>query len=282
MGYYAFTIRTSLKIKELLIHQLTEQGCLGVIDNNDTFTAYFKGSIDLRRIAQELDLAQALLDKAGHEHGLSYQYTLVPEEDWNESWKKGFKPMDVGQCFTILPPWEKPKEGRIHLIIDPGMAFGTGHHETTRSCLLLMEKHAPGVPRNRFLDVGTGTGILAIAASKLGFKHILAIDNDPLAAEATRLNGKLNNLPNVNIREGDITAVEGTFDLITANLFSGILVEIAQKIASRLEPRGILIISGILQDQEEEVFAAMGAGGLELVETRSDGKWIAAALTRKE
>ncbi|HAK61087.1 MAG TPA: hypothetical protein DCO77_12035, partial [Nitrospiraceae bacterium] len=255
MGYYAFTIRTSLKIKELLIHQLTEQGCLGVIDNNDTFTAYFEGSISIKSVTQELDLAQALLEKAGQEHGLSYQYTLVPEENWNESWKKGFKPMDVGEGFTILPPWEKPKEGRINLIIDPGMAFGTGHHETTRSCLLLMEKHAPGVPKNRFLDVGTGTGILALAASKLGFKHILAVDNDPLAVEATRLNGELNNLSDVDIREGGITAAEGTFDLITANLISGILIEIAREIASRLSSRGIVIISGVLQDQKEEVFA---------------------------
>lgn len=281
MDYYAFTIRTSLKIKELLILKLTEQGCLGVVEHNDTITAYFKGSIDIKSVTQELDLAQALLDKAGHKHELTYQYTLIPEEDWNESWKKGFKPMDVGEGFTILPPWEKPKEGRINLIIDPGMAFGTGHHETTRSCLLLMEKHAPGVPKKRFLDVGTGTGILAIAAAKLGFKHILAVDNDPLAVEATRLNGELNNLSDVNIREGDITAVEGTFDLITANLISGILIEIAQEIASRLSSRGIVIISGILQDQKEEVFAAMEAGGLELVETLAEGTWISAAYKMK-
>ncbi len=281
MGYYAFTIRTSPKIKELLIHKLTGQGCLGVVENNSTVTAYFMGSIDIGKITQELDLAQALLKKAGDEHGLSYQYTLVPKEDWNESWKKGFKPVDVGERFTILPPWEKPNKGRINLIIDPGMAFGTGHHETTRTCLLLMDKYAPGLPRERFLDVGTGTGILAIAASKLGFHEVLGLDNDPLAVEATRLNGKLNNLPDIDIREGGITAAEGTFDLITANLFSGVLIRIAPEIASRLTPRGIVTISGILQDQKEEVFASFKKAGLELLDTLVDRTWISAVCRMK-
>src|SRR6266498_1985067 len=173
MSYYEFTIKISDTFREPLIQRLTDNGSLGLIENNDALVVYFPSSLDIDTIKNDLTLLQTLLEKAGHGHELAYEYALIPEKDWNETWKKGFRPIDVGKRFTILPPWEKKSKDRINLVIDPAMAFGTGHHETTRSCIILMEKYAPETIKNGFLDLGTGTGILAIAARKLGYGHVI-------------------------------------------------------------------------------------------------------------
>jgi ribosomal protein L11 methyltransferase len=280
MAYYEFTIRSSEHVREALIHRLTELGCLGALEQDDRFVAYFAGSIDINTITSELRLMQTILKKAEPAQDLTFEHALVPDEDWNESWKKGFVPIDVGRTFTILPPWEKPAGNRINLIIDPGMAFGTGHHETTRSCLLLMEKHSDLSANKSFLDIGTGTGILAIAASKIGFQRIIGVDTDPFAVEAARKNIELNKVKNVEIREGDIARVQGRFDLITANLFSTLLVRSASAISYHLNTRGIAILAGMLMGQQDEVIAEMEREGLSLAEQTSHGKWVTTAFAR--
>ena len=280
MAYYEFTIRSSGKIQEALIHRFWELGCLGALEQDAGFIVYFPDSLDINTITSELRLMQAILKKADPALDLTFEYALLPGQDWNESWKKGFLPIDVGKKFTILPPWEKPAGNRINLIIDPGMAFGTGHHETTLSCLLLMEKHSAGSAKVRFLDIGTGTGILAIAASKLGFQQTTGVDTDPLAVEAARKNIELNELKNVEILEGDITRVQGRFDLITANLFSILLVQSASAISYHLNQHGIAILAGMLLGQQDDVIAAMEREGLSLAEQTSHGKWVTTAFAR--
>lgn len=273
MAYFQFTIRSPDKIKEALIHRLSELGCLGVVEQEDGIVAYFPAGADRNAITRELGLLHAIMEKAEPGQGLAYDYTLIPDADWNESWKKGFTPLDVGERFTILPPWEEKRSGRVNLIIDPGMAFGTGHHETTRSCLVLMEKNAGRTPKNRFLDLGTGTGLLAIAAAKFGYASVLAVDTDPLSIDAVKKNCALNSVTTVDVREGDISVAEGTFDVIAANLFSGLLIQLAPDIASRLDLSGMAILSGMLLDQADEVIASMDKAGLHLIEKLVDGKW---------
>jgi ribosomal protein L11 methyltransferase len=280
MGYYELTIRSSEKIQEALIHRLLELGCLGVFEQDDSFIAYFPDSLDINTITNELRLMQTILKKAEPARVLTFDHALLPEQDWNESWKKGFVPIEVGKQFTILPPWEKPTVNRINLIIDPGMAFGTGHHETTRSCLLLMEKNSDLSAKKSFLDIGTGTGVLAIAASKIGFQRIIGVDTDPLAVEAARKNIEFNKVYNVEIREGDITRVQGRFDLITANLFSTLLVQSASAISYHLNTHGIAILAGMMIGQQDEVIAEMEREGLSLAEQTSHGKWVTTAFTR--
>jgi ribosomal protein L11 methyltransferase len=225
-------------------------------------------------LISELDIVQELLRNTDAGHELTFSYSLIPEQDWNESWKKGFTPLDVGERFTILPPWEKKHDDRINLVIDPGMAFGTGHHETTRSCLVLIEKYAVKSAKGRFLDLGTGTGLLAIAASKLGYKEVQAVDTDPLAIEAASMNIGLNQVANVELREGSIVEASGMFDCIAANIISGVLVLLAPHIASRLNTAGFAVLSGILSGQEGEVIEAMEKARLKLREKYRDGKWV--------
>ena len=280
MAYYEFTIRISDTFKDTLIQRLSENGCLGMIENDESLVAYFPSALDIETIKCDLSLLKTLLEKAGHVHELTYDYTLIPEKDWNETWKKGFQPVDAGERFTILPPWEKRRKDRINLVIDPGMAFGTGHHETTRSCLVLMEKYASQIVRDSFLDLGTGTGILAIAARKLGYRHVVGIDTDILAIAAARENVIINQVPDVEIKEGSLYELHETFDVIAANLISGVLVLLAPALVPRMNFGGIAILSGILFGQEDEVIKAMEQSGLTLREQYRDGKWLSLVMER--
>jgi ribosomal protein L11 methyltransferase len=280
MSYYEFTISVADRFKDLLIQRLTDSGCLGVIDQDETIIVYFPETIDIKAVTNDLFLAKALIEKSGETNGLTFEHRLIPEQDWNESWKKGFVPIDVGERFTILPPWEEKKEGRVNLVIDPAMAFGTGHHETTRSCLVLMEKYAEQGRKESFLDVGTGTGILAIAAHKLGFQRVIGVDTDPLAEDAALINIELNHAEGIEIRGGGIENLNETFGFIAANLISGVLVQLAPDLASHLKPGGLAILSGILAGQDNEVAEAMAGAGLKLVERYPDGKWVSLAVKR--
>jgi ribosomal protein L11 methyltransferase len=280
MSYYEFTIRISDTFKDTLIQRLSENGCLGMIENDKSLVAYFPSALDIETIKCDLSLLKTLLEKAGHVHELTYDYTLIPEKDWNETWKKGFQPVDAGERFTILPPWEERRNDRINLVIDPGMAFGTGHHETTRSCLVLMEKYAPNTVRDSFLDLGTGTGILAIAARKLGYRHVIGIDTDHLAVDAARKNVVINQVPDVELREGSLYELQETFEVIAANLISGVLILIAPALSAHMRPGGVAILSGILDGQEDEVLEAMEQTGLRLREKYPDGKWVSLVVER--
>jgi ribosomal protein L11 methyltransferase len=279
MAYHEFTISLSDELRDTLIQRLAQKGCLGFIENKDSFIAYFPEAVDAGTITGELAVLKAILEKKDQKDALTFSHVLIPEQDWNESWKKGFVPLDVGKRFTILPPWEKKHGNRINLIIDPGMAFGTGHHETTRSCLVLMEKYDGTVAKDSFLDLGTGTGLLAIAASKLGYKQVLAVDTDPLATEATRMNAGLNKVGNIEVREGSINEVSGRFDCIAANIISGVLILLAPDLASHLNPSGIAILSGILAEQADEVVREMEKAGLTLREKFPDGKWVSLVVS---
>lgn len=184
-----------------------------------------------------------MLKSSGLDCAFSFDHSLIPGQDWNESWKKSFEPIDVGDNLTIVPSWIKPDTDRVPVIIDPGMVFGTGHHETTRQCLALIEKYSQDSSGKDFLDVGTGTGILAIGAARLGFGHVTGVDTDQSAVDAARHNVSLNGYNNVNIYKGSIADVSGVFDLIAANLLSETLIPIAGDIISRLKSAGTAILS---------------------------------------
>jgi ribosomal protein L11 methyltransferase len=278
MIYHQLTIQVSDRFRNALIGRLIALGSLGVVEQDSSMVAYFPGSKPLQGIIQELDIIQSLIDRSGEGRSFTVQHDILQDADWNESWKKAFKPINVGTRFTVLPPWEQLVGDRTPLIIEPGMAFGTGHHQTTRSCLVLMEQLSTSVKNERFLDVGTGTGLLAIAARILGFKQVVGVDTDLLAMEAARKNIGLNRLEGIELHEGDISCTAGTYDMIAANLISGTLVELAGEIASRLKSSGVVIMSGILKGQDNEVADAAGKAGLRCVKRLPDEKWVTLAF----
>jgi ribosomal protein L11 methyltransferase len=277
MPFHQITITIPEQFKEPLLRKLAELGSLGSLDQVHAITAYFPETAPLSSILGELQVISLLVNTSGHDVPVRIEHSLLPDTDWNESWKKGFTSIDVGERFVIIPPWEHPSGSRIPLIIDPGMAFGTGHHETTRSCLVLMERYAGAVKADRFLDLGTGTGLLAMAALALGFRSVVGIDTDPLAIEASLRNIALNKAEGIELLEGGIDQCKGEFDMIAANLISGTLVQLAGEIASLLVPAGIVIMSGILKGQDDEVVAAAKNSGLTCIERLVDGKWVSLA-----
>jgi len=206
------------------------------------------------------------------------------KEDWGRAWMEFFVPLECGQRFEILPPWlaDKANPELTPVIIEPKMAFGTGHHPTTALCLEGLSTilgDGAGWEDKHFLDLGTGSGILAIALCRLGMTGV-GLDIDPLAVECAEENAARNGVGDrLSLAVGSIDAVEPgvRFDLIVANILSGPLIGMAPLIVSRLAPGGALVLSGILEEQADAVAAAYEAQGLGPAERKISGEW--AALT---
>lgn len=280
MDYAEYHITLPEPCREPLIAAMFSAGALGVIEQTERIVVYFPASVPRRLVMAHIDVFRELLGRSSQRTPIIVKEAVIADQDWNISWKQGFRSIAVGQRFTVLPPWERPPAGRIPLTIDPGMAFGTGHHETTRSCLVLMERYASSVEPKRFLDLGTGTGLLAIAAWKLGFQHIDAVDHDDQAVAAARRNLALNEAKGIDLRCGGVTTAGSDYAMITANLLSETLVTLAPEIAVRLATQGVAILSGILQGQEDEVIAAMERQGMVCKERLEEGKWISLVMQR--
>ena len=207
----------------------------------------------------------------------------IPDEDWSEGWKKDLRPLDVGRV-RVRPSWiDAPAPaGAVEVVLDPGMAFGTGSHPTTSLCLAALSDLLAEKPGASVLDVGTGSGLLAIAARKLGAGRVAANDNDPVAVEVARENAARNGAA-IELTVAPVDAVAGSFDLVVANILANVLVALAPALAAKLAPGGVLLLSGILGPQEEEVRRAHVDAGLVPLPDRErrDGEWSLLALRRR-
>jgi ribosomal protein L11 methyltransferase len=209
------------------------------------------------------------------------QTRVVHEEDWAEAWKEHFPVMRVGRRVVIRPTWREhaaaPED--VVLSLNPGMAFGTGLHPTTRLCLAGIEAWADAdlIGDARVLDVGTGSGILAICAALFGASYVLGVDTDPLAVAAARENAASNGLADViETRQGSLPlAVPAQFHLVVANLISGLLIELVPELAATLWAGGRLLAGGICRDREPEVRSAFEAAGLRVIERLAEEDWVA-------
>jgi ribosomal protein L11 methyltransferase len=215
------------------------------------------------------------------------QTRLVNEEDWAEAWKEHFPVLRVGRRLTIRPTWREhePADDELVINLDPGMAFGTGLHPTTRLCLAALEDLAAdgGLEGAHVLDVGSGSGILGIAAALLGAAEVTAVDTDPIAVEMTAKNAELNGLADrVVARQGSVPLAEGTqqFELVVANLVASLLVDLAEPLAQSVRAGGRLLASGVFHDRESDVANAFEAVGLHLVGRRAEGDWVALEAVR--
>jgi len=211
----------------------------------------------------------------------SVRVRRVPHEDWAENWKLHFPPQAVGTRLYICPPWDcVAPAGRVSIVINPGMAFGTGQHATTRSCLLLLERAMDNHAVRRAMDIGTGSGVLAIALAKLGLLEVWAIDTDANACTIAEANAVRNGVEAlVHIRRS-LDEVSGAFDLVTANLFANLLEEMAVRLVGFLRPGGVFICSGFLNDDELRIRRTYEARGLRLVCRHEEQLWVTLTLQR--
>ena len=205
---------------------------------------------------------------------------IVHEADWADAWKAFFPVLRVGRRIVIRPTWRRHRAGPddVVLALDPGMAFGTGLHPTTRLCLAAIESLADrdGLAGARVLDVGCGSGILAIAAVRLGAASALGVDTDPIAVEATAANARRNHLVRrIGTREGSVPTGDAGFDVVLANLIAGLLVPLAPALRDELRPGGVLLASGIFIDRETDVRTAFEDAGLVVDRQTAEGDWVA-------
>ena len=203
-------------------------------------------------------------------------FRTIAEEDWAEAWKEQLSVLHVGERFVVRPTWldYTPSPDEVVIELDPGMAFGTGLHPTTQMCLVALEKWlAPG---HLVLDLGTGSGILAIAAARLGAKSVLAVDNDPVAVQVARENIAANGvLEVVQVKRGSLDAATAEYDLVLVNILAPVIVEMLREgLVKRLRPGGKVIATGIIAEQEGDVLAAMEEAGLALTERLRRDDWV--------
>jgi ribosomal protein L11 methyltransferase len=214
----------------------------------------------------------------------------VAEEDWAESWKEHFHVERYGEHIVVVPSWRQyaPAAGDVVIALDPGMAFGTGQHETTRMCLEALERAVR--PGAAVLDVGCGSGILSIAAAKLGARVVLAVDVDPNCVRVTDENARANAVERI-VRAavgsaGDAwpfaSAALGASDVVVANIIARVIIELAQPLVDALAPGGRIIASGIIGEREHEVTAALAAAGARVVSSRAMGDWRCIEAVRTE
>lgn len=208
--------------------------------------------------------------------------TDILEEDWNEKWKAFYKPLKLTDKITVKPTWEPytAEENEIVIEIDPGMAFGTGLHDSTQLALQLIEQsfsELSSAKLQKILDVGTGTGILGMACALLGAKEVLALDNDPDAVAAAQGNVQYNNLSHLmKVSINDIAETIGPFDLIVANITQDVISEMASRLYSLLAPHGRLIVAGILKGEQAESITNLFHGkGLTLLHSPVQKEWQA-------
>ena len=236
---------------------------------------------------EEASLGQGLeiLRAAGVDVGAgNWAVERVKREDWSESWKKHFSPIEVGDRLLVKPEWEEiePKLGQAVVILNPGMSFGTGHHATTLFCLKQLAECMPVGGGKSLLDAGTGSGILAISAAKLGYAPVEAWDFDPVAVGVARRNAEQNGLGQaLAFEDRDLTKMPPggrQFDVVCANLMSELLVAEKSKLASWLAPTGRLVLAGVLLEQFAQVEAAFCGLGMELVATETLDEWRSGAF----
>jgi len=256
-------------------------GCQGYSATANAVVGYLPVDERLEDTLLRLRAAVRALPEAGFPD-VSPEITVrfVAEADWANAWKQYFKPQVVGEHIVVKPTWETwdARPGDVIVEIDPGMAFGTGLHATTRLCLRALETLVtPGV---RVADVGTGSGILAVAAARLGAGRVQAVDVDPLAVRVARENVALNGVGDrVSVAESSVPP-PGAFDVVVANILADVILEMAPALRDALVSGGRLVASGIIDTRAEDVRAGLVRAGLTVDETLAEGEWIAITATR--
>ncbi|HVF56536.1 MAG TPA: 50S ribosomal protein L11 methyltransferase [Pyrinomonadaceae bacterium] len=278
MSWYAVDVTLAAHAREAVEYALMEAGATGTEasgEDGETLrvSAYFDAPPQIERVREALGDALRVYGLATSDVR-EMSFREVAETDWLAEWKKNWQPVEVGKSFLVAPPWSEVggASGRILIRIEPGMAFGTGTHETTRLCLVAIEKHFTG---GSFLDVGTGTGILAIAAAKLCRNATIdACDTDAAAVTIAHENARLNGVAErINFRTGTVAEDTPSADVVCANLTADVIIPLLPALLGATCER--LILSGILETQSDAVRTRLGELGVERSEIVREGEWVA-------
>lgn len=237
--------------------------------------AYFAQTDDIDNIVAFVNEKIEELRSYGIEVGEGTVTTAdKKEEDWANTWKQYYKPTHIGDSIVIKPTWEnyEKKDNEFVIDLDPGMAFGTGTHETTRLCAMALEKYVK--EDSTVFDIGTGSGILALIASKLNAKYALGVDLDPVAVESAKKNVELNDVSNIEIVYGDLVeVVEGKADIVVANILAEVVCILTDDVKKVLKKDGIYISSGIINERKPMVIEKLLEQGFEIIEETQEGEW---------
>ncbi len=246
------------------------------IEEGAMVKGYFKDSENFMNTLNYIKESVDKLGEFGFDKGEGIvTYHKVNEDDWANNWKQYYKPAKVGEHIVVKPTWEdyEEKPGEVVVELDPGMAFGTGTHETTRMCIKALEKKVKG--DTTVFDIGTGSGILSIAAAKLGAKHVVGVDLDPVAVESAKKNLEFNKVNNIEILYGDLMeVVEGKANIVVANILADIIMFLSEGVRAFIEDEGYFIASGILNTQRDKVADKLKTLNFIIEEVMEDGEWI--------
>lgn len=278
--YKEFVIRTEPELLELVSGILWKLDISGVSEEEPFIKAFSEAGkvtrADIEKLLGRLVQENLIRD-------FSVDENEFEERNWNEEWEKSLNVIEVSDRIVIRPSTKDypAREGQLVLTIDPKMSFGTGEHQTTRLMLLMIEKYVK--QGMNVLDVGTGTGVLAIAAVRLGASHAVAIDNDEWCYDNGIENCAINSVSQeVEIRLGEVSQVkEKDFDLVLANINKNILMEIAQDLAAHLKKNGILILSGLLFTDEQDTTERYGKEGFTVTDKKQMDEWISLVMQMK-
>ena len=228
--------------------------------------------------------ALAFLSERYHAAGIRHQIAteVCRAQDWENNWKQYFKPLPIGEKLLIRPLWEQEYNagGRKVLHLEPGLAFGTGGHNTTRLCLEPLESYV--TPETELLDIGCGSGILSLCALLLGAKSATGVDIDALAVKTAVENGRENGFsaPRFTVLQGDLTEqVKGRFDIVVANIVADVIIRFCKDVRQFMKPGAVFITSGIIDTREEDILAAFAQYGFTIQERREDGGWVCFVCT---
>lgn len=273
-------VTTSVEAAEAVSQALLDQGASGVVlDALATRTAYFP--CDVAPADETLASIRSFLDRLpqwGLDPGpAQIEWRLVAEEDWADAWKAYFRPLHIGERVVIRPTWHAytPAPHEIVIDLDPGMAFGTGLHPTTRLCIAQIERHLR--PGALVFDVGTGSGILSIVAARLGAARVAAVDIDPLAVSVARENVAANGVDEiVSVAVGGWTSFPEALraDFVVANIIAEVIAEMAPDLSRLVQPDGLFVASGIIESKRQAVEEALAGSGWRVVDADVEGEWV--------
>jgi ribosomal protein L11 methyltransferase len=287
-AYWELALTLSDEVEEGLTNFLWEQGALGVVaeqaaDRESRLRAFFAGDVDRGRLEARLAAYLAALGALGFAAPGPAALTALTDGNWAEAWREHFRPVAVGRRLLVAPPWARPAAGgRLALVIEPGRAFGTGHHPSTAGCLEALEALMATAPPAAAIDLGTGSGILAIAAARLGVARVLAVDEDPDALAAAGANAALNGVADrircLRADAGGLTAAPVA--LVLANLLTAAHLRLAAAYARYVSAGGALVLGGILEPEGPAVVAALAGPGFASEAVLIRDGWATIALRR--